>query len=70
MKKVCLSILCLGFVISILMLSSCATRATEDQWKLDNARYKEELKHYPDRESPEQQKADAEAARKADSLRK
>jgi hypothetical protein len=60
----------LGILSSLLLLSSCATRSTEDQWKNDDARYKEQLKRYPDRESAEQQKSEAAAARKADSLRK
>lgn len=70
MKKARLCLFNLVWVVSLLLGSSCTTRPTESQWKQDNARYKEQLKGYPDRESATQEKAHADAARKADNLRK
>ncbi|MEO6003795.1 MAG: hypothetical protein ABIZ04_09970 [Opitutus sp.] len=39
-----------------MLLSSCATRSSEEQWKSDQTRYEQQLKRYPDRESSEQEK--------------
>lgn len=47
------------------LLSSCATRTSQEQWQSDQTRYEQQLKRYPDRESSDQEKAAAEAARKA-----
>jgi hypothetical protein len=69
MKNLSRYILTVACVIVGQLLSSCVTGSSEEQWKSDHTRYDQQLKHYPDRESSDQEKADALAARKArDSL--
>ena len=52
------------------LLSSCTTQSSDEQWKNDDTGIQEQLKGYPDRESSDQEKRDAEAARRAKLLTK
>ena len=65
MKKPPVYLLTAVTVVVGLSLSSCATQSSDEQWQSDQTRYEQQLKRYPDRESSDQEKVDAEAARKA-----
>lgn len=53
-----------------LLCASCTSLPPEQVAQNEQTRFKEQMKGYPDRESPQQQKADAEKARKESMLKK
>jgi hypothetical protein len=55
---------------AVLSAMSCTTRPNQEQWKDDQTRFDQQSKRYPDRESRLQEKAEAEADRKARALAK